>query len=172
MYVYCIPAFSSKKHFACLYFLASYRQIRKKILTFIFCIDLGLSWGTIDSVLMKKSAGLYLSGHLKPWLSKKAWALSWSPMYASLPSVRKQTLSNISKISLDGWWMVQMIVLPFLARSFMLSTIDMAIKESRPLVGSSQNRIEGLVRISEANDRRRISPPDMPLESLSGLPIK
>jgi len=68
--------------------------------------------------------------------------------------------------------MVQMIVLPFLARSFMLSTIDMAIKESRPLVGSSQNRIEGLVRISEANDRRRISPPDMPFMSRSMLPIR
>ena len=45
------------------------------------------------------------------------------------------------------------------------------MNESRPLVGSSQNKIDGLVRISEANERRLLSPPDMPFIPLSGKPI-
>jgi len=64
-----------------------------------------------------------------------------------------------------------MIVLPLRAKLFIDSTIDMAMNESRPLVGSSQNKIEGLVRISEANESRRRSPPEMPLIPLSGYPI-
>ena len=68
--------------------------------------------------------------------------------------------------------MVQMIVFPVLAKSFMLSTIAMAINESKPLVGSSQNNMDGLVMISEAKDKRLISPPEMPLIALSGSPIK
>ena len=42
---------------------------------------------------------------------------------------------------LDGWWIVHMIVLPFLDKFLMHSTTDTAMKESRPDVGSSQNRI-------------------------------
>ena len=67
--------------------------------------------------------------------------------------------------------MVQMIVFPVLAKSFMLSTIAMAINESKPLVGSSQNNMDGLVMISEAKDKRLISPPEMPFTSNSGFPI-
>ena len=53
----------------------------------------------------------------------------------------------------------------------MLSTIDMAIKESNPDVGSSQNNIEGLVITSEANDSRLRSPPEIPFTPRSGTPI-
>lgn len=63
------------------------------------------------------------------------------------------------------------------------------MNESRPEVGSSQNSIDGFVYykipnklqidlehvvvtiISEANARRRLSPPDIPLSPLSGSPI-
>ena len=38
-----------------------------------------------------------------------------------------------------------------------------AIKESRPLVGSSQNRIDGQLMSSVAKVTRRISPPEIPL---------
>ena len=37
-----------------------------------------------------------------------------------------------------------------------------AIKESSPEVGSSQNMRDGLVRISQATERRLASPPEMP----------
>jgi hypothetical protein len=43
--------------------------------------------------------------------------------------------------------MVQMIVLPWSDNTLIDSTIDLAMKLSRPLVGSSQNRIEGFVII-------------------------
>ena len=47
----------------------------------------------------------------------------------------------------------------------------MAINESKPLVGSSQNKILGLVIISDANASRLRSPPDIPFTPFSGLPI-
>ncbi len=96
------------------------------------------------------------------YFSKNSRALFKLPMKASRPSANKQSLSNISKISLDGWWMVQMIVLPFLAKFFIHSTTEMAMKESSPLVGSSQNKTNGFVRTSAANARRRFSPPLSP----------
>ncbi len=76
----------------------------------------------------------------------------------------------------------------------MLSPIDKAMNESRPVVGSSQNKIDGSVKTlrgkftlkvlnnlkrkknkkintSDANDNLRLSPPDIPLIFLSGIPI-
>ena len=66
---------------------------------------------------------------------------------------------------------MHIIVLPFRAKFFILSTIDIAIKESKPDVGSSQNNIPGSLITSEANVNRRLSPPDIPFISNSGLPI-
>ena len=54
----------------------------------------------------------------------------------------------------------------------MLSTIVMAINESKPLVGSSQNNNAGFVMISEANANLLSSPPDIPLTPNLVLPIK
>ena len=47
----------------------------------------------------------------------------------------------------------------------------MAIYESRPLVGSSQNKIPGSFITSDANVNLLRSPPDIPFISNSGLPI-
>lgn len=57
---------------------------------------------------------------------------------------------------------MQIIVFPFLARFLMLSVIELAMYESKPDVGSSQNRIDGFVIISEAKASLRFSPPDIP----------
>ena len=78
---------------------------------------------------------------------------------------------NISNNSLDGWWIVHIIVLPLLAKFFIDSTIDIAIYESNPLVGSSQNKIPGSLITSDANVNLLLSPPEIPLISNSGLPI-
>lgn len=54
----------------------------------------------------------------------------------------------------------------FLAASFCsTSTTLMAMYESSPVVGSSQNISEGFVRISDANANRLASPPEIPLIS-------
>ena len=87
------------------------------------------------------------------------------------PSAIKHNRSNLEKTSLDGWWMVQMMVFPCWASFCMQSTIDIAINESSPLVGSSQNNKLGLVMSSQANASRRRSPPDMPLMPVSTDPI-
>ena len=55
------------------------------------------------------------------------------------------------------------MVFPDFAKLFMRSMMLMAMNESRPLVGSSQNRREGFVKNSEANDNLFFSPPDIPL---------
>ena len=64
-----------------------------------------------------------------------------------------------------------MTVLPWLARLLSISTTLVAMKLSRPEVGSSQNKMAGLVRTSEARDNLFICPPEMPLTPWSGLPI-
>ena len=55
-----------------------------------------------------------------------------------------------------------MIVRPCLASLRKISTILSDIKESNPLVGSSQKRMAGLVRISEAKESLFRWPPEMP----------
>ena len=107
----------------------------------------------------------------KIYFSKKLIAFNLLPIYANLPSEIRQNLSNISNNSLDGWCIVHIIVFPFLAKFFIVSTIDIAINESRPLVGSSQNNIPGSLITSDANVNLLLSPPDIPLISNSGLPI-
>ena len=53
----------------------------------------------------------------------------------------------MAKTSEDGWWMVQRMVLPRVAMSFIILTMILALKESRPVAGSSQNSRGGSVRI-------------------------
>ena len=54
-----------------------------------------------------------------------------------------------------------MIVLPFLASLFKVSTIYKALKLSRPDVGSSNRITDGLVMISTPIDVLFLSPPDI-----------
>lgn len=54
-------------------------------------------------------------------------------------------LSNMEYTSDDGWWMVQMIVLPLDAIDLSTLTTFWAMYESRPEVGSSQNISGGSV---------------------------
>ena len=49
-------------------------------------------------------------------------------------------MNFISNIKLYTWWIVQIIVFPNLASDFIDSTIEIAMNESRPDVGSSRNK--------------------------------
>jgi len=62
-----------------------------------------------------------------------------------------------------------MIVRPLLARSFRVSMTDVAVKESRPVVGSSRKIRFGSVISSTPIDVRFLSPPETPL--INGPPI-
>ena len=56
--------------------------------------------------------------------------------------------SNVSKISMEGWWMVTITVRP-LRDTFLTACITMtAARASRPLVGSSMKTTDGLATIS------------------------
>ncbi len=56
-------------------------------------------------------------------------------------------MSNKKKISDDGWWIVQTIVLPW-SVNFLIACIKLnAIDESKPVVGSSQKSNGGSLRI-------------------------
>jgi hypothetical protein len=59
--------------------------------------------------------------------------------------------------------MVQRIDFPFCARLRKTETTVCDMCESNPEVGSSQNMMEGFVRISDANESRFFSPPEIPL---------
>ena len=65
----------------------------------------------------------------------------------------------------------QVLTLPLFASVLIDSTNAIAIKESRPLVGSSQNNKFGFVKSSQPNANRRLSPPLMPLRFFAGFPI-
>ena len=52
-------------------------------------------------------------------------------------------------------------MLPLAAKSRSVFTTAMARYESKPEVGSSANMIGGSVKISDAKERRFISPPDI-----------
>lgn len=56
-------------------------------------------------------------------------------------------VSNRKKISDDGWWIVQTIVLPWSANFLIACTKINAIDESKPDVGSSQKSNGGSLRI-------------------------
>ena len=64
---------------------------------------------------------------------------------------------------------MQIIVLPPSASSFRVSITDVAVKESRPVVGSSKKMREGSVISSTPIEVLFLSPPETPLTS--GPPI-
>lgn len=84
---------------------------------------------------------------INKYVSRNILASNEPPINTNLPSANKQIRSNISNISLDGWCIVHNMVFPFLLNCLMHSTIDTAIYESKPLVGSSQNNKFGFVII-------------------------
>ncbi len=61
-----------------------------------------------------------------------------SPKYTCLPSDKTRSLSNISKIIPEGWWMVHMIACPLLDSFRSKVQIDQAVSLSSPDVGSSR----------------------------------
>lgn len=101
---------------------------------------------------------------------KKLLASRGVPKKAVLPSAIKHNLSNSSNSSEDGWCSVTTTVLPFLDMSCNNLTTLRAMNESSPVVGSSQNRIDGFVRNSPAKASLLRSPPEMPL-TIPGTPI-
>lgn len=78
------------------------------------------------------------------------------------PLQSKISLSNLLKISVDGWWITLTTVLPLLAKSLNKNIIVTAVFESSPVVGSSKNIIDGFVRSSTPIEVRFLSPPDIP----------
>ena len=65
--------------------------------------------------------------------------------------------------------MVLTIVLPLIAKSFRISMTEVAVKESKPVVGSSKKIKLGSVISSTPIEVLFLSPPDTPL--IRGPPI-
>jgi hypothetical protein len=61
-----------------------------------------------------------------------------SPKYTCRPSERTSSLSNISNIIRDGWWIVHMIAWPLFASFCSKVHIDQAVSLSSADVGSSR----------------------------------
>mmetsp|Transcript_223 Transcript_223/g.727 ORF Transcript_223/g.727 Transcript_223/m.727 type:complete len:264 (-) Transcript_223:466-1257(-) len=120
-------------------------------------------------MMSKKNSGkLVPSGHTSPAVSKCFLAYSMGPDHTVLPPVSSTTSSKSAKMEPLGWWMVQIIVLPALARDARTLITFSAWKESSPVVGSSQ-KIGALesTRSSSPMLRRFFSPPEIPLVFLS-----
>mmetsp|Transcript_4795 Transcript_4795/g.9508 ORF Transcript_4795/g.9508 Transcript_4795/m.9508 type:complete len:274 (-) Transcript_4795:450-1271(-) len=79
-------------------------------------------------------------------------------------------LSNMWKMSEDGWWIVATTVRPAAARLLSVWTTLKAVNVSRPEVGSSRNRMEGSVMSSIAIAVLFLSPPEIPPRS-PGFPM-
>jgi len=67
------------------------------------------------------------------------------------------------KISVEGWWIVDITLTPLRLKIFKSSTTCRAVELSSPVVGSSKKSIEGLVRSSTPMDVLFLSPPETPL---------
>ena len=67
------------------------------------------------------------------------------------------------KISVEGWWIVDITLTPLRLSSFSNSTTCRAVELSNPVVGSSKKSIEGLVSSSTPIDVLFLSPPETPL---------
>ena len=81
------------------------------------------------------------------WGNYFNWFSPLSPMNATLPFAIRRMWSSIWNSWDEGWWIEQMIVLPCDAISLSREMTLIAMNESNPLVGSSQNIIDGFVRI-------------------------
>lgn len=82
------------------------------------------------------------------------------PWYTHCPSAKVYKWSNISNSLAEGWWMVQMMVRPPLARVFSSEMHWKHDELSRPEVGSSKNIMGGLFTSSKAMERRFFCPPE------------
>ena len=80
------------------------------------------------------------------------------------------TSSNASKISILGWWIVQITVLPVSTMFFAALITIAAALASKPDVGSSINIIDGLETSSTAIVSRLRCSVDKPL--IPGMPTK
>ncbi|KAL0927350.1 hypothetical protein M5K25_001512 [Dendrobium thyrsiflorum] len=80
------------------------------------------------------------------------------------------TSSNDSKMSMLGWWMVQITVLPISAIFFTARMTIAADLASTPDVGSSMNKIDGLATSSTAIVSRLRCSVDKPF--MPGIPTK
>lgn len=78
------------------------------------------------------------------------------PRKAVRPLANNSILSNMEYTSDEGWWMVQMIVLPLVAIDLSTLTTFCAINESSPDVGSSQNISGGSVNTCESKTSSNI----------------
>ena len=74
----------------------------------------------------------------------------------------KINLSKELKISVEGWWIVDITLTPLRLRILSNSTTCKAVELSRPVVGSSKNNIDGFVRSSTPMEVLFLSPPEMP----------
>lgn len=79
-------------------------------------------------------------------LEKNSIACSVLPANAILPSAIKIIFWNKSKIAELGWWIVQRTVLPLPAIDVNCDIRKLAECASRPVVGSSKNKIFGSVK--------------------------
>ncbi len=104
-------------------------------------------------------------------LEKNTCASSRLPRNAKRPSAIKQSLSNMHTSSLDGWCIVHKIVLPLLAKPCMHSTIDCAMYESSPDVGSyitnkrTFQKGFGLLLKATVTYHRKITSPDLSIST-------
>ena len=79
------------------------------------------------------------------------------------PSQSNINRSNSQKSSDDGWWIVEITVLPYWASFFNSKITCKAVVESNPVVGSSKKIIPGFVTSSTPIDVLFLSPPEIPL---------
>jgi len=78
---------------------------------------------------------------------------------------------NYMKIWEEGWWIVEITVLPCLASLFKNLIKLRDVVESRPVVGSSKKIIEGFISNSRPMEVLFLSPPDTPLILVSPIQV-
>ena len=75
---------------------------------------------------------------LRLWLKITSWNVQLQEVFFIY-------LSNMAYTSEEGWWIVQIMVVPWAANRWSAATILWAMNESRPEVGSSANSNGGSV---------------------------
>lgn len=75
------------------------------------------------------------------------------------------------KISDEGWWIVEITVLPAPASLFRNLMRLRDVVESSPVVGSSKKIMEGLMSSSKPIEVRFFSPPDTPRMRVSPIHV-
>mmetsp|Transcript_7179 Transcript_7179/g.11915 ORF Transcript_7179/g.11915 Transcript_7179/m.11915 type:complete len:301 (+) Transcript_7179:857-1759(+) len=125
--------------------------------------DSNSSSETDCATIMIQSAGLYFGGNGCSRAPKYSSTTATAPWYMIRPLFIRMRWSNDSKISEEGWWMVNRTLAPALATFFRTLQSCKAENESRPEVGSSRNTMLGFVTNSTPTLVRLRSPPEMPL---------